>query len=92
MEAKEKSTFCKEVTVIAERLADLVNTMSKDGTKRAVILLASEARSENGSSNIIAINGDGKQAFEVLADFATQNETKDLFKAANVFATIKEHI
>lgn len=90
---EEKSIFVKEVTAIAERLADLVKTtVSQDGKKRAVIVLSAEALDNGGSANIISIMGDGRQAFEVLTDFATQRETRDLFKAAATFAILKDHI
>ena len=71
--------FSKRVMEIAHELNSLIEKNIKDGKKCAIIILSSERIDDETSKNNIGIFGNGVQARNVLHDFASQPNTKDIF-------------
>lgn len=75
----EEKDFSTRIIEIAKELQSVIEENIKDGKQCAVIILSSERIDDETSKNNIGIFGSGGQARNVLHDFATQPNTKDVF-------------
>lgn len=75
----KEQNFSARIVEIAHELSELIKEHNKDGKQCAVIILSSERIDDETSKNNIGIYGHGGQARNVLHDFASQPNTKDIF-------------
>lgn len=75
----EEKDFSIQVFDIAKELQNLVDKFNKNGKSCSVIIMSSEKIDDMMSKNNIGVFGNGKQAANVLHDFATQSSTRSMF-------------
>lgn len=55
-------------------------TSEHEGVKRGFVILAAEkVKGEDGTKSIISLVGDKRKIAEVIAEFSTREETKEVF-------------
>ena len=74
-----KSDFLNKATEVVKELSAMIES-AQDGKHRAIIILAAEEVTEHSSANVIGISGRHKEALSALHDFATQPQTKGVFR------------
>lgn len=79
MEKKfEKGEFLTKVEEFAESMSDMIS--ERANVKRGLIVLAAEeAEGENGTKIVNTVCGHGKKLAELIANLATQEDTKQIF-------------
>lgn len=84
----EKGEFLTKVEDFAKEISGM--TSEREGVKRGFVVLAVEkVKGEDGTKSIISLAGDGQKIAEVIAEFATRNETRDVFASGMKLGAIK---
>lgn len=77
MEENKKSAFLSKVEDFAKEMSEMIS--EREGVKRGLIVLAVEdVKDEDDMKSIISVFGNNDKLAELIAVFATQDETKPL--------------
>ena len=77
MEENKKGAFLSKVEDFAKEMSEM--TSEREDVKRGLIVLAMEdVKDEDGTKSIIAVSGNGEKLAELVAEFATQDETRPI--------------
>ena len=77
MEENQKGTFISKVEEFAKEMAEM--TSEREDVKRGLIVLAAEEiKGEDGIKSVISVSGNGEKLAELVAIFATQDETRPI--------------
>ncbi len=77
MEENKKDAFLSKVEDFAKEMSEMAN--EHEGVKRGLIVLAVEqVKDEDAAKSIISVSGNGKKLTELVAEFATHDDTRPL--------------
>lgn len=78
MEENKKGAFISKVKDYAKEMSEMASE-KREGVKRGLIVLAAEEiKGEDGITSIISVSGNGEKLAELVAEFATQDDTRPL--------------
>lgn len=95
MEENKKGAYLSKVDDFAKEMSEMAAS-EHEGVKRGLIVLAAEEiKGEDGIKSTITVSGNGEKLAELVAIFATQDETRQIVSRGlklSVMKTIKEQI
>ena len=78
MEENQKGAFISKVEDFAKEMSEMASE-KREGVKRGLIILAAEEiKGEDGTKSIISVSGNREKLAELVAIFATQDDTRPL--------------
>lgn len=91
MEENQKGAFLSKVEDFAKEMSEM--TSEREGVKRGLIVLAVEdVKDEDDMKSIISVFGNNDKLAELIALFATQDETKPLVSLGLKLCVLKAFI
>lgn len=78
MEENQKGAFISKMEDFAKEMSEMASE-KREGVKRGLIILAAEEiKGEDGTKSIISVSGNREKLAELVAIFATQDDTRPL--------------
>lgn len=92
MEENKKGAYLSKVDDFAKEM-EAMAASEHEGVKRGLIVLAAEEiKGEDGIKSIISFSGNGEKLAELVAIFATQDETRPIVSRGLKLSVMKTFI